>query len=67
MILKHLKLSLQLHVTLLHHLNVLSLISDVFYLQNAIVWMEEPALPITSLVELIVAYALKDTLGLIVN
>uniref|UniRef100_A0A8C6NDD5 Urokinase-type plasminogen activator n=1 Tax=Melopsittacus undulatus TaxID=13146 RepID=A0A8C6NDD5_MELUD len=31
MILKHLKLSLQLHVILLHYLNVLSLISDVFY------------------------------------
>jgi len=37
MILKHLKLALQLHVTVLHHSNVLPLISDVFYLQNAIV------------------------------
>lgn len=29
--------------------------------------MEEPALPITSLAELIVAYAQKDTVGLTVN
>lgn len=43
------------------------IISDVFYLQNACVWMEERALPITSLVELVVAYARMDTLGFTVN
>lgn len=67
MILKHPKLSLQQHFTSSFKCFIFCLISDVLFLQNAIVWMEEPALPITSSAELIVAYVQKDTLEFTVN